>query len=575
MRAMHRLSARLSTLARPATGFVSQPEPRSIGSHARGKQLSAGNFLFAGFLIESRDKAIWDIAIPDHRFEDELHGFAWLDDLAAVGDAVARQRAQDWTFGWIARYGRGSGPGWTPDLTGRRLIRWINHAILLLNGREKLEARAYFRSLGQQTIFLARRWKVASPGLPRFEALTGLIYAGLSLTGMERYVAIASAALARECAREIDSEGGIPTRNPEELLDVFTLLSWAARALTGAGRKVPDAHRAAMDRIAPTLRALRHADGGLARFHGGGRGAPGLLDQALAEAHVPSHTAHGMAMGFVRLTGGRTTLILDGAAPAKGRSSTNAHASTLAFELCSGRRPLIVNCGSGASFGAEWRRAGRATPSHSTLCLKGFSSSRLGVEKDGPGARAELDEVPEQVWAQAEQTLDGMRVLAGHNGYAPTHGMTHLRELQLSLDGRALGGEDTLGAMTGPDRRRFDQVMERTRYQGIDFDLRFHIHPDVDAMLDLGGTAVSMALKSGEIWVFRHDGVGEMRLEPSVYLEVGRLKPRATKQIVLSGTVLDYACQLGWTLAKAQDTPAAIRDTEPDDRLRLTLGPEP
>lgn len=575
MRAMHRLSARLSTLARPATGFVSQPEPRSIGSHARGKQLSAGNFLFAGFLIESRDKAIWDIAIPDHRFEDELHGFAWLDDLAAVGDAVARQRAQDWTFGWIARYGRGSGPGWTPDLTGRRLIRWINHAILLLNGREKLEARAYFRSLGQQTIFLARRWKVASPGLPRFEALTGLIYAGLSLTGMERYVAIASAALARECAREIDSEGGIPTRNPEELLDVFTLLSWAARALTGAGRKVPDAHRAAMDRIAPTLRALRHADGGLARFHGGGRGAPGLLDQALAEAHVPSHTAHGMAMGFVRLTGGRTTLILDGAAPAKGRSSTNAHASTLAFELCSGRRPLIVNCGSGASFGAEWRRAGRATPSHSTLCLKGFSSARLGVEKDGPGARAELDEVPEQVWAQAEQTLDGMRVLAGHNGYAPTHGMTHLRELQLSLDGRALSGEDTLGAMTGPDRRRFDQVMERTRYQGIDFDLRFHIHPDVDATLDLGGTAVSMALKSGEIWVFRHDGVGEMRLEPSVYLEVGRLKPRATKQIVLSGTVLDYACQLGWTLAKAQDTPAAIRDTEPDDRLRLTLGPEP
>ena len=23
------------------------------------------------------------------------------------------------------QYGRGTGPGWTPDLTGRRLIRWI------------------------------------------------------------------------------------------------------------------------------------------------------------------------------------------------------------------------------------------------------------------------------------------------------------------------------------------------------------------------------------------------------------------------------------------------------------------
>ena len=126
--------------------------------------------------------------------------------------------------------------------------------------------------------------------------------------------------------------------------------------------------------------------------------------------------------------------------------------------------------------------------------------------------------------------------------------------------------------MTGPDRRRYDQLMKRTRYHGIDFDLRFHLHPDVDATLDLGGTAVSLALKSGEIWVFRHDGAADLKLEPSVYLESGRLKPRATKQIVLSAAVMDYACQLGWTLAKAQDTPAAIRDLEPDDPSPLTQG---
>lgn len=563
--AMHRLHARLAALARPATGFVSQPEPRSIGSYARGKQLSAGNFLFAGFLIEAPGKLIWDIAVPDSRFEDALHGFAWLDDLAAVDDVPARTRAQDWTFGWIARFGRGAGPGWTPDQTGRRLIRWINHAILLLNGRTPAEARSYFRTLGRQTIFLSRRWRAATPGLPRFEALTGLIYAGLALTGMERHVAAASAALARECAREVDADGGILTRNPEELLQIFTLLTWAARALTDAGRKPSAAHLEAIARIAPTLRALRHSDGGLARFHGGGRGAPGMLEQALAEAGGKALTAQGPAMGFARMAGGRTNLILDAAAPPTGRHSVNAHASTLAFELTSGRRPLIVNCGSGAGFGAEWRRAGRATPSHSTLCVQGFSSSRLGTETGGPGARAELDEVPGQVWSQPEQTLDGLRVLAGHNGYAPTHGLTHLRELFLSRDGRILTGEDTLGAMTGQDRRRLERLMERTRRQGIAFSVRFHLHPDVDATLDLGGTAVSMALKSGEIWIFRHDGVGELTLEPSVYLESGRLKPRATRQIVLAATVFDHACQLGWTLAKAQDTPAGIRDIEPDD----------
>jgi uncharacterized heparinase superfamily protein len=565
---VHRLHARLAALARPATGFVSQPEPRTIGSYARGRQLTAGNFLFAGFLIEAKDKPIWDLPIPDPRFEEEIHGSAWLDDLAAVADSAARRRAQDWVFDWIGRYRWGGGPGWTPDLTGRRLIRWINHAILLLNGRSRKESDAYFRCLGQQTIFLARRWRSAAPGLPRFEALTGLIYAGLALTGMERHVGPAAAALARECDRESDAEGGIPTRNPEELLEVFTLLTWAASALSGAGRTPQPAHHDAIDRIAPTLRALRHADGGLARFHGGGRGLEGRLDQALAAAGGRALTAHGLAMGYARLAAGRTTIIVDAAMPPKGRASANAHASTLAMELTSGRRPVIVNCGSGASFGPDWRRAGRATPSHSTLCIQGFSSSRLGAGGVLPStARGEFTDTPDQVWAQPEDDSAGHRLMAGHNGYVPTHGLTHIRQIMLSIDGRALAGEDTLGAMTVADRRRFETIMERTRNQGVPFSLRFHLHPDVDCALDLGGTAVSLALKSGEIWIFRHDGVGELTLEPSVYLESGRLKPRTTKQIVLGATVVDYACQLGWTLAKAQDTPSAIRDTLRDDAI--------
>lgn len=73
---MHRLHARLAALARPATGFVSQPEPKTIGSFARGRQLVAGNFLFAGFLIEGKKASIWDLPVPDPRFEEEVHGCA-------------------------------------------------------------------------------------------------------------------------------------------------------------------------------------------------------------------------------------------------------------------------------------------------------------------------------------------------------------------------------------------------------------------------------------------------------------------------------------------------------------------
>ena len=563
-RILNRLYARLAGRQKPVTGFVSQPEPRTIGSFARGRQLAAGNLLFAGHLVEAGDADLWAVTAPNPSFDAERHGFGWLDDLAAVGDLAARQKAQTWLWGWIARFGRGAGPGWTPDLTGRRVIRWINHAPFLLRGQDRDASTAFFRAMAAQTWFLTRRWHAAGPGLPRFEALTGLIYAGLSLEGCEEMADPAVRALAQECKARIDDQGGLPTRKPEDLLEVFMLLTWAAQVLHEAGRGTPQAHTAAIERIAPTLRTLRHADGGLARFHGGGRGLEGRLDHALAEARVSDWRATGLAMGYARLSARRTSIVIDASPPPRGAASFGAHASTLAFELTSGRRPLVVNCGSGASFGPDWRRAGRATPSHSTLCLDGYSSARLSDPERGTGREALIDG-PDQVPIEMSDMPDGNRFQGGHDGYVRQFGLTHARVLELTFDGSGLAGEDMLLAIEDTDKARFDSAMDAALLAGIGFDIRFHLHPDVDATLDLGGAAVSMALKSGEIWVFRHDGATNLELEPSVYLETGRLKPRAARQIVLSGRAMEYATRVRWSLSRAHDTGVAVRDLHRDD----------
>ena len=90
---------------------------------------------------------------------------------------------------------------------------------------------------------------------------------------------------------------------------------WAAAALSEADRPVPKAHLDAIDRIAPSLRTLRHSDGSLARFHGGGRGSEGRLDHALAASGVKSRAPDGLSMGFARLSAGRTSIIVDATEP--------------------------------------------------------------------------------------------------------------------------------------------------------------------------------------------------------------------------------------------------------------------
>lgn len=560
---MHRVHARRAARANAATAFVSAPEPRTIGVVARGRQLIAGNFLFSGLLVEGPQLSIWDIARDNPTVSDEIQGCAWLDDLAAVGDDHARERAQAWVFDWIKRYGDGRSAGWTPGITGRRLIRWINHGFFLLRGQDKAAGTAFFQSLAQQTLFLSKRWQATSPGLRRFEALTGMIFAGLSLEGMERHILLAVAALTEECQTQIDAHGAIKTRNPEELLDVLSLLNWAVQALTETGHDVPPAVTEAIGRIVPTLRALRHADGRLARFHGGGQGLDGRLDAALAASRVRTAPDKRLHMGFARLTAGRTTLIADADIPPSGDASADGHASTLGFELTSGRRPLIVNCGSGARFGDEWRRASRATPSHSTMMIEGVSSSHISPKKRYRHAEELLIKLPAVVQGYTLDTSQGRRLEMSHNGYQPTHGLTHARILHMSVDGRAVDGEDLLTTLDESDKTIFDKIGPA----GVPFAVRFHLHPDVGASLDMGDTAVAMRLKSGEVWVLQHDGQAKLSLSGSVYLQNGRLRPRATQQVVLSGTAMAYATRVRWSLAKAQDTPNAVRDLVRADQM--------
>ena len=80
---MNRWHALWSTRARPATGFVSQPEPRTIGSFAKGRQLVSGNFLFAGSLKVDQVRSI------DKRRVLRLFGRIQEEELESVDDGLS------------------------------------------------------------------------------------------------------------------------------------------------------------------------------------------------------------------------------------------------------------------------------------------------------------------------------------------------------------------------------------------------------------------------------------------------------------------------------------------------------
>ncbi len=547
--------ARFTGNNRPPKAFSTHPEPRSIGSFARGQQLLSGNYLLAGELVEAGNLSLWAINPPSPAFQREQHGFAWLDDLVAVGDGKARHKAQQWVFEWIKIFGKGKAAGWQPGLTGRRMINLTSNAVFLLNGLDAKNSRKILKSMGKQVDYLSKRWHSASNGLHRFEALTGLIYAGLSLEGRDHVLQPAIKALGQQCAKHIGKDGGIASRNPEELMGIFTLLTWANKTLLENGQTADERILAAMQRIAPTLRGLRLGDGTLVRFHGGGRGLDGLLDQALADAQIKDRSTEKLMMGYQHMSAGRLALVADCAPPQA--NGAVAHASTLGFELSSGRRPMIVNCGSGERFGDGWPRACRKTAAHNTLQIEGVSSARFTKGKTEIDNR--LFAGPDLVTCNRASDLTGVWMVATHNGYGKKYGLIHERRLFISVDGRELSGEDKLRAADKKQQAQFVRSVIDAPSTGLNFMVHFHIHPDIDASLDMDGHAVSLTLPSGEIWVFRQNG-GLLALQDSVFLDHKHLKPRATKQIVISARAIDYKGRITWNFLRAADGGRNTRD---------------
>ncbi len=472
------------------------------------------------------------------------HGFGWLGDVAAAAPDAAR----DWTAAWLARFGAGRGPGWTAALAGRRAGAWLDHP----DGAPQGAALAI--ALSRHAAFLRRRRGAAPAGRPRLEAGVGLLRAALALGAADPPGGPLAEALAGDARSAL--EAAETARDPGAIADAVVLMAAALGALEGAGRPVPGALRAAGARGAALLRGLRHADGTLPRLQGGGPGDPARMDAALAALRAPARAAEPPVAGYARLASGRTTVILDGAAPPAGRAGT-AHASTLAMEVTSGRRPLVVSCGPGAAFGADWRRAGRSTGSHSVLSLDGLSAARLEPRRDG-GVEA-LVAGPGEVRCGVLPGPAGRAgaLQASHDAWRGSHGLTYGREVRMLPEGRGVEGEDTLAALDAADRARLAAAGPR----GLPFDIRFHLHPQVDVARAPEGAR--LAARSGEMWDLAHDGACELRIEASVYLDARASAPLAARQVVLSGRASGPVTRVRWRIEKAEGTPDWLRDLEP------------
>ncbi|WP_193366861.1 heparinase II/III family protein [Pelagibius marinus] len=522
----------------PATAALVPPDPWP-GNAQRGGAILDDSFHFLGRSL-TKPAPLWNPVGVERAWLEVLHGFSWLRDLRAAGGDNARRKARTLVADWIEANRAWAPVAWHPVVTGSRLAHWLGQYEFFAASADVEFRQRLLTAAARQARHLAAVLPAGLSGAGLVTAAKGLCMAGLCLPEGGPWLSRGLALLTEALEAQILNDGGQRERNPALLLSVLRDCIDLRAALLAAGREVPSDLGLRIEGMAAMLRLLQHGDGGLALFNGANEGEDlqiGLVLQRAASGKGPLQSAP--ASGFQRLQAGRSLVLLDSGRPPPPGYDAQAHAGTLSLEMSVGRERLIVNCGAQAgSFGAggagDWGAAQRSTAAHSTVTVEDTNSSEV-FAGGGFGARRA------NVTCRRDEDQGSIWLEASHDGYQPLFGLTHHRRLYLSANGDDLRGEDRLS-------REGDDAQKRSAPR--DFAVRFHLHPEVQAMAAQDGRSVVLRLPKGGGWRLRSAGAA-LSLEPSVYLgQPGQV--RRSQQIVLSGSLSDGETTVKWALQRLE-----------------------
>lgn len=474
-----------------------------------------------------------------------VHGFAWLRDLStsAVREQcteVAEQVARAWLK---ANPEPGKGAAWEVEHAGHRLMAWLVHAPLILSGRDDAWRRQMLTGMESTARWLDRNTGKARDGLAKLAGWCAITAAGLLMPEGKPRRLFGEAGLIAALGDVVGEDGGVLSRSPLAQMDAVALLVDLRACYEAAGREMPQSLGVMLELLVPPLLTLRHGDGGLGSWQGGGaisaHQVAALIDASGVRTRPLKEVQH---WGYQRMAGGKVLVQFDAAPPPKPKNARWGCASTLAFEMSDGAHRLIVNCGGAALAGGQVpqriEQGLRATAAHSTMVLDNANSTAVLLHGQlGKGAeKVELDRRDMGGGAAA-----ATRVEASHDGYAARFGLIHRRILMLRADGMELRGEDILV----PASRK------GTRGK-IAYAIRFHLGAGVEARLAEDHCGAGLLLPDGNYWHFRiagDDRGARVGLEDSLWVD-GDGKPHATQQLVIEGLTSRSGGQFSWLLKK-------------------------
>jgi len=510
--------------ARPIT---TSPLDLNLADPALAHEFYHGRFALAGRIVRAGAVSPWVIEPPSPGWEEALHDFGWLRHMKSAKTAIASAYARTIVDDWIMMVNTQlNHRAWEGHIAARRLISWLSHADMLLDGANADFQRKFLKTVSFHVRYVrTAHFLISKAQMGRLDSAMALCLAALVLETSPIPLRKAETWLKAALESHILPDGGHISRNPAALVPILADLIALCHCYQQSSHDVPDIFITMRGKIDQALRFFLHRDQSLANFNGVDPLLPerltGLLNIHATTACPP---AQAPCSGYQRLAHGATTVLVDTGCPSEKQHKNwlrHAHAGCLSFEMSSGAHRFIVNCGIDSNGSEAVRTMGRLTAAHSTATLNDTSSARFRLNRHGMRI---LHGGPDKVRIKQIERPDCSGFIAYHNGYGRAFNLLHQRSMALSRDGNLLQGSDRFVKIAPISATKAQQT------GSLLATVRFHLHPQVEVS-HLDKRTLRLEVMRADVWILTCQA--EMYLEESIYF-CDRQGPTKTHQIVFS-----------------------------------------
>ena len=411
----------------------------------------------------------------------KLHSFFWLFSIDLKS---SKKVTQSIISNWIDLNKNYNQNNWEIDTLSKRVISWISNSRLTYDESSKEYKDKFNNIIKKQINHLINEINRSESVDDKMIGSSAIILAGLSFQDKENFLNYGLNLLKKIINYSFDQDGFPKSRNLRQLSFYLKYIILIREWLKESQSEIPEYINEIIFRLGNSYNFIWQSIKQPLLFNGNHEANHSDFDKYLAAYGYKFNNKDNFIGGYGIIKNKNSALAIDlGPSPEK-KISSNYQSGSLSFEFFYKNQKIICNSGYFQKHNHQLNQISKSTANHSTLVVDNRSSTK--IKKDSYG----IPKVIKPIKILKKSFISEKNywnINGSHDGYLKEYGIVHERQIEFFPDDLKLIGKDKL--------------IKKRNFKSSNFEIRFHLLPNVKATMTQNGQSVLIELENSG-WKF-------------------------------------------------------------------------